>query len=444
MITAASGLIETGAIGTAQIADGSITDAKIVELTANKIAAGTIDASQINVINLRADNLTVGTINGQRIPVLGTEKIADGAISGVKVAQDAITADKIVAEAITAAKIAANAITANKIASQAITADKVNITSLFGANATIDAIKTMTVKSVEDGSALILNKDQIRMEAPSTVIAIPGGEEGQEVFRADAGGVYADKIESPTVVRRVPGGIYLVGSGMDFGSLDEAFDWLEGKQLSGDIVLKLTRDDPVGALRGVTGGYDVLITGANLVNYWDTPIAQGATGAPNAQGSGIIATITSAGGLYNRVIYPLGAVDDLGIRGMDILLRTTITWVSGRESERDRFAWAVLGKLQHAVRQRIRRGRQQHRRDGVPCSDGCAARRAPRPCPVSHARDRIDGWRRDGILWAVGGDRNRAVPDAASNHRGDERHKLRRAGAVRPCALFGRHPGARS
>lgn len=60
-------LIKTGAIGTAQIADGSITDAKIVELSANKLTAGVIDAEDIEVINLHADNITVGTINGAQI-----------------------------------------------------------------------------------------------------------------------------------------------------------------------------------------------------------------------------------------------------------------------------------------------------------------------------------------------------------------------------------------
>ncbi|KXZ40004.1 phage minor structural protein, N-terminal region [Alkalithermobacter thermoalcaliphilus JW-YL-7 = DSM 7308] len=62
-------LIESGAVGTAQIADGSITDAKIVSLTANKITSGTIDASRVNVINLKADNIVAGalTIDGDNL-----------------------------------------------------------------------------------------------------------------------------------------------------------------------------------------------------------------------------------------------------------------------------------------------------------------------------------------------------------------------------------------
>lgn len=62
-------LIANAAIGTTQISDGSITDAKIVGLTANKITAGTIDASVVTVTNLRADNIVAGslTIDGDNL-----------------------------------------------------------------------------------------------------------------------------------------------------------------------------------------------------------------------------------------------------------------------------------------------------------------------------------------------------------------------------------------
>ena len=146
LITADSGLIATGAIGTAQIADGSITDAKIVGLTASKITAGTIDASVVYINNLTADNITTGTLNGARIPVLGTEKLADGAVTGDKVAQNAITADKIVAGAVTAAKIASAAVTTNKLAANAVTAAKIDVADLFAAQATINALNAMDIR----------------------------------------------------------------------------------------------------------------------------------------------------------------------------------------------------------------------------------------------------------------------------------------------------------
>lgn len=49
------------------IKNAAISDAQIIGMSANKLTAGTIDASKIYVTNLNADNITVGTINGQRI-----------------------------------------------------------------------------------------------------------------------------------------------------------------------------------------------------------------------------------------------------------------------------------------------------------------------------------------------------------------------------------------
>lgn len=167
-ITAQSGIIADSAIGTTQIADGSITDAKIVSLTAGKITAGTLDAANVNVINLKADNLTTGTINGQRIPTLGSDKIADGAISGVKILDGAVTTDKItdgavtaakvVASAITADKLAANAVTANKILSGAVTTDKLSANAVTAAKIKANTITANKLAS-DVGSSLDLSSN---------------------------------------------------------------------------------------------------------------------------------------------------------------------------------------------------------------------------------------------------------------------------------------------
>lgn len=168
-ITANSGIIADSAIGTTQIADGSITDAKIVTLTASKITSGTIDAAEVNVVNLRADNITLGTLNGKVIPELGSDKIANGAISGVKIingavsankiAEGAVTAAKIVASAVTTEKLAANAVTANKILAGAITTDKLDAEAV-----TADKIKAhcITVNELASnvGSSLNLSSNK--------------------------------------------------------------------------------------------------------------------------------------------------------------------------------------------------------------------------------------------------------------------------------------------
>lgn len=168
-ITADSGIIANGAIGTTQIADGSITDAKIVTLTASKITSGTIDAAEVNVVNLRADNITTGTINGKVIPELGSDKIKDGAISGVKIVNGAVVADKIAEGAVTAAKIVSSAVTTDKLAANAVTANKILAgaitTDKLDANAvTAEKIKANTItanKLASDvGSSLDLSSNK--------------------------------------------------------------------------------------------------------------------------------------------------------------------------------------------------------------------------------------------------------------------------------------------
>lgn len=169
LITAGSGIIAEGAIGTTQIADASITDAKIVGLTASKITAGTINAADVNIINLKADNITTGTINGKVIPVLGGDKIEDGAISGVKIVNGAVTTDKIDDGAVTAAKVVASAITTEKLAANAVTANKILAgavtTDKLAANAvTADKIKANTITAnklaADVGSSLDLSSNE--------------------------------------------------------------------------------------------------------------------------------------------------------------------------------------------------------------------------------------------------------------------------------------------
>lgn len=54
-------------VGTSLIKDGAVTNEKVLNLSANKITAGTLDASRIRVTNLNADNITAGTLNGKRL-----------------------------------------------------------------------------------------------------------------------------------------------------------------------------------------------------------------------------------------------------------------------------------------------------------------------------------------------------------------------------------------
>lgn len=198
-ITAESGIIAEGAIGTTQIADGSITDAKIVDasitnakigsLSANKITSGTLDCAKVTVANLAADNITTGTLNGWVIPTLGTEKIANGAITGLKIENgavvtdkiknDAITADKIVSGAVTAGKIAAEAVTTNKIltgavtadkiAANAVTANKIDVANLVANQGFIDELATRQITGDKSIEIMVSDTENAQNTADSAV-----------------------------------------------------------------------------------------------------------------------------------------------------------------------------------------------------------------------------------------------------------------------------------
>lgn len=79
----ATGLVEGGAGG--DIAPNTITDTNIQSLNADKITAGTINASVISVTNLNASNITTGTINAGSIAVtnLNADNITAGTFTGI-------------------------------------------------------------------------------------------------------------------------------------------------------------------------------------------------------------------------------------------------------------------------------------------------------------------------------------------------------------------------
>lgn len=75
-----------------------ITNAMIVSLSADKLTAGTIDASVINVINLVADNIASGTLDAAIINVinLNAANINSGFLSADRIAAGALDVTKLV------------------------------------------------------------------------------------------------------------------------------------------------------------------------------------------------------------------------------------------------------------------------------------------------------------------------------------------------------------
>jgi hypothetical protein len=136
----------------------------LASLSANKLTAGTIDASVITVSNINAGNISTGVLNADRIQaasitgaklVAGTIEavsIAAGTITGVKLAVGTIEAVSIAAGTITGAKIAATTITASNIAVATITADQIAGATITAAEIAAD---TITAAEIAAGSITV-------------------------------------------------------------------------------------------------------------------------------------------------------------------------------------------------------------------------------------------------------------------------------------------------
>ena len=174
LITAGSGLVDTGAIGTAQIADGSITAAKIVSLNADVIDAGTLKAERILLvgedgviykINAASSGLSMTELaKDQYKNYLNGTVIVAKSITAAQIAAKTITANEILAGAITAAEIAANAITSEKLAAHSVTANKLS----SDAGSSLDLSSNIAITNlVRDVNALPAT--YVQFAAPSNV-----------------------------------------------------------------------------------------------------------------------------------------------------------------------------------------------------------------------------------------------------------------------------------
>jgi hypothetical protein len=146
----------------------------LASISANKITAGTIDASVITVSNINAGNISTGTLAADRIlaaSITGS-KIAANTITAANITAGTITATEIAAGTITAAKIAAGTITATEIAAGTITTDKLVAGTLTG----------FVVQTSAGSNAVILNggSNAIQFKNGGTVLAnmVPLGSGG--------------------------------------------------------------------------------------------------------------------------------------------------------------------------------------------------------------------------------------------------------------------------
>ncbi len=138
--------ITDDAITTPKILDNAVTDAKINSLTANKITAGTIDASVITVTNLDADNITSGSIGADRITVDNLSAIdsdlGDIDAGSLNIGSGAFVVTTAGAMTATSADVVGNLQTGNLV----VTGDagihgEVRATSITAETVTVESIK---------------------------------------------------------------------------------------------------------------------------------------------------------------------------------------------------------------------------------------------------------------------------------------------------------------
>ena len=139
------------------VADGSITLAKLAaEVTA--IAIGGAAASHTH----GAGDISSGTLDSSRIPVLDASKLDAGSVGSSQLASSAVTTQKIKDAAVTADKIAALSVLEQNIANGAVTTQKLADKTITAAKL---ADKTVTAEKLADNipyTKFGLSAEQVR------------------------------------------------------------------------------------------------------------------------------------------------------------------------------------------------------------------------------------------------------------------------------------------
>lgn len=154
------------------VADGSITLAKLAaEVTA--IALGGAAASHTH----GAGDISSGTLDASRIPVLGASKLDAGSVGSSQLASSAVTTQKIKDVAVTADKIASLAVLTQHIANGAVTTQKI---AALAVTTALLADKAVTAAKLSDDipyTKFGLSANQVRKITVGTA-APSGGADG--------------------------------------------------------------------------------------------------------------------------------------------------------------------------------------------------------------------------------------------------------------------------
>ncbi|MFL1677659.1 phage tail spike protein [Paenibacillus dendritiformis] len=127
----------------------SVTSVDSGTFTAEKIVAGTIDATKISVINLNAGNVTTGTLDANKVNVtnLKAQNIVSGTLDASKITVANLSASVLQTGVLDASKVTVNNLDASKITTGTLSADKVKGGTIDANNVNIVNLKAGNIAS---------------------------------------------------------------------------------------------------------------------------------------------------------------------------------------------------------------------------------------------------------------------------------------------------------
>lgn len=258
-------------------------------INATNITAGTIDASQVNVTNLNADNITSGSINADRISGgtidaseitvtnLSASSITSGSMSADRISGGVIDASDISGVNISGTNISGSTISGNTISGGTISGTTVTGTTISGGSVTGTTISGGTISGTN------INGTNITGTSSVTGASISGGTiSGAQVYTSNGAGLTADL---------VAGSVNLAAPGTS-GSLAASSRF--GMVLTSSNIVRVSA--PSG-IEGATSDFATILGGDISVSggITRTALAGGTlTGASLTAGGSLVRTTSSA------------------------------------------------------------------------------------------------------------------------------------------------------